>query len=553
MESFREENHCYFFTNKEGSPYSASNFTMKNPYLIKSSNPKRIIEAVNKYGQTTTFEISSNDFASLQKFKGIVEGRGNFIWHGANRELSHVKSVLYLEAKEAEEISYLGFNGSGNIYAFSNGIFNSKSEFIKCDINGFCQDGATCFFIPFASEINISNNDTYENYRNFRHVQRDDVNFESWSALFYKVYGDNACLTLPYVFAAAFRDIVLNFLSFFPHHFSFGEPQSGKSAFTESLQYLWGLKQTPINLEAGSTAIGSFRKMEQFSNAAIAFNEYKNNIDPKLIGIFKASYDGQGRETGVKSNDSQTKSTKIRSALLIAGQDLPTNDPAVFSRIILMKFKKPNTYTNEEKQLFDELGEIQKGILTTVLAEILTHREHFHKNFKSVYNSELKKLKNHFSGKYDGDRALLNYAILPASLKIMQDKLKLPFTYDEFYSKLTINIEEYLDLLRTSTDVSKFWDAIQYLYSAGRITIDKHFAFKVTPEQREVVAINWKLIYPEYRLYMIQQRSVPLGDKTLLIYLKNMAYFVDYKKARFQNDTNWSYFFYYNKLGINLK
>lgn len=543
----------YYFHDKNGQPtIEASNFTMENPYLIAGRDPKRMIIARNEHDEEIVFTITSKDFVNVQQFKGLIEGKGNFIWFGNGQHLAVVKNGLFRDSKTATEIEYLGYNPEFDVYAFSNGVVNGSGKFSAADENGFCTGGDSCYFLPYESKINDEDN-TFDNFRKFRHTLNKDVSWRKWSAAFVDVYGDNGMIALSFVMAAIFRDIIFEHLRFFPHFFLFGPPQSGKSALSESLQYLFGFPQAPINLEAGSTAVGSFRKLEQFSNSIVAVNEYKNDIEPKLIGMLKATYDNQGRETGVMSNDNRTKSSKVRSALLIAGQDLPTNDAALFSRLIPIQFIKRDSYTDGEKENFEKLQALQKGGLTDILIYILKQRKHFKEVFVKYHGDVVRDLKKRYKARTSTERSLLNYAIPIATFKIFNEhNIKMPCTEDRYLSAMYSNFEEYLGLLNASTDISNFWEAFNYLAQKGRLSMDRDYTIKVDTETNiESLCLRWGSVYPEYRRYMIEQRSHPLNNQTLLQYLRHSSDFIKHGSTTFGVASYKAHWFKYSNIKSN--
>jgi DNA primase len=544
----------YFFADRNGQYVTqGSNFIMENPYLITGREPKRVIRAENEHGDEVVFTITSKDFASMQQFKGLIEGKGNFIWFGTAQHLSQTKSKLFAESRTAQELEYLGYIPEFDVYAFCNGIVNGTGLFIPANDDGFCHNKENCFFIPYESKIN-EDDSSFENFRKFKHSPRKDVTFAEWSKAFYQVYGDNGLIAISYIFAAVFRDVVFEYLRFFPHFFLFGPPQSGKSAISESIQYLFGWPQSPINLEAGSTAVGSFRKLEQIANAVVAVNEYKNLIDPKLIGMLKAAYDNQGRETGVMSNDTRTKTSKIRSALMIAGQDLPTNDAALFSRVVPIEFIKRDSYTDDEKTAFEDLQTMQKPGLTSVLIEILKHRKYFKENFATKHREVVRELKKNFESNPATERSILNYAILLASYRILSEKLNMPCMAIEYQRTIIDNMNEYVTMLNASTDISNFWDAFEYLVNKRKLFIDRDFIVRIDDNtNQKQLCIRWQNIYPEYRRYLIDQRSIPLGKQTLLQYLKHSREFVKRADVRFGIPNYKAHIFDFSKLNISIE
>jgi len=552
---YKEVKNQIFFKTDKDDYVLVSNFTIENPYLISGKDPKRVIEVENQFSEKVKFTISSLDFASIQKFKGKIEGLGNFLWFGGVNHLNLVKSYLFSTATTAEEITFLGHNPEKDVYCFSNGIYNGKS-FIVADEDGFCKSGSECsYYIPFMSKIN-DNDGNFDNYRKFVHIANDSISFEKWSGQVFKVYGDNGILSISYILSAIFRDVVFSHLHFFPHLFLFGPPHSGKSAQSDSIMCLFGVPQSPINLEAGSTQIGSFRKLEQVSNALVAFNEYKNNVEPKLIGLLKAAYDGQGREKGNYTNDSTTKTSHVRSGLVIAGQDLPSNDPALFSRVIPLTIVKQESYTDEERSSFSELASMEKSSITNVLLEILQHRDYYKQEFSKKHKAMLTMLKKELADKMVNERSLLNYAILLTSIDIFSNKLKLPFNFQYFKTLLINQLIEYTKILNASTDVNNFWKAFEYLAMNYKLTFEKHYTKKphIDSDGKEfdMIYLRWGSVYPEYRKWMFDQRNVPLSNDTILQYLKNTPAYYKAEITRFGAENVHSHWFEFKKLNISL-
>jgi len=549
---FEVINNCYFFYDDKGKKF-ASNFVIRNTHLIKGREPKRVIEATNTYNHKEIFVITSEDFASIQKFKGKIEGLGNYIWFGTSQQFNIIKSHIFRDTKEANEITFLGYNPDYNIYCFSNGLYDG-TRFVSSDNDGFCSLGKRHFYIPFASSIN-ENNNHFDNYRKFIHLS-NKVTFDNWSKQFIRVFGNNGIIALSYILALLFRDIIFSKLHFFPHLFLFGPPQSGKSAQSDSIMSLFGVPQPPINLEAGSTAVGSFRKLEQISNAAIAFNEFKSNLDPKLIGMLKAAYDGQGREQGLFTNDSATKSSKIRSGLIIAGQDIPANDPALFSRIIPLTYTKHDTYTHEQTEDYNKLRDMEKMGVTSVTLELLKFREKFISEFPQKYRIVIKQLKDEYRDSAMAERSIDNFAVLQASIEIIQTKLSLPFNLKMFKDIVTGIIIEYSSMLKESSDVYKFWEAFENLCIKRILSPDVHYAIRNVPvknNNHEVIFIRWRQVYPEYRKWVFEQRGIPLNEGTLLKYLKNSPEYMCSENTRFGIINISAHWFYYDKLKINIK
>jgi len=61
-----------------------------------------------------------------------------------------------------------------------------------------------------------------------------------------------------------------------------------------------------------------------------------------------------------------------------SGQEMPTADIALFSRLIFLSFYKVE-YTDKEKLAFNELKDLEKLGLTHITHELLQYRKLFHR------------------------------------------------------------------------------------------------------------------------------------------------------------------------------
>ena len=132
---FYVDHGCYMSITEKGSVYEWSNFTMLPLFHIKdTTNPKRLYKIKNAMNQEEILELKQEDLIALAKFKQKIEGLGNFIWKGTEKELTKLKSYLYEKTETATEITQMGWQRAG-FYAFGNGVFYDDL-FIKTDDYG---------------------------------------------------------------------------------------------------------------------------------------------------------------------------------------------------------------------------------------------------------------------------------------------------------------------------------------------------------------------------------------------------------------------------------
>ncbi|MFA6483161.1 MAG: hypothetical protein WCW62_11320 [Bacteroidales bacterium] len=520
-----------------------SNFIVTGLYLIKSKDqPARILTLTNEFNETKTIKISSRDFASLQNFRALVEGVGNYNWLGNSGDLQQVKEEIFAKCGGVEEIIQLGWQPARRLYAFSNGVFDGVT-FSEVDKMGIVKSGNNSILIPAYSEMYEDSN-RYDPQKRFKHTPRA-IGMRTWAELFVNTFGSKAYIGIAYFIACAFRDVIFTELRYFPLLFLYGPPESGKSQFFASFQKFFGQKQTVINLESGSTAVGSIRKLEQFVNSLVIFNEFKNSIDPKLVGLIKGIYDGDGRETGEYSNDNRTKQTKVSSGMIIAGQELPAQESAMFTRIILLSFKK-KPFTASEKETYDKLHDYEgenSGGLTTCLLEILKYRDYFEQEFSPAYRTIIKDLKANYS--FSEDRQPSHAAILLAAFQIIGSYVGLPFSLDELKEELISVTREQIQYMSTSNELSVFWQAFAYLRNKHTLLSDNHYTIK---PDGPTLWIRLNTFYSDYMDFCNRSKKPSLNQPTLQNYLQNSAAFLKKDTVRYGPETHHSMGFDLEKL-----
>lgn len=528
-----------------------SNFTMEVLFLLMSKqNPKRIVEFKNIEGQRFIDEFTMDDFTSVTSFRKRIEAHGNFMYFGDVFELMHLKNMLFSKEQTASELSTLGWHKNGGFWAFSNGLTNGGGWF-PVNEYGILTYNKQSYYLPAFSNIYSDADEQYENERNFRHIE-SEVFFKQWSSLFVSVYKDNGFIGIAWAVAAIYRDIIFPEFKEFPILNLFGQKGGGKSTMAKSLMYLFGQPQPAISLEnASSTKKGIYRKFSQFRNAFIWLDEYKNTIHPDLIGLCKNLYDGIGYERAQTSNDSRTNSLTVQSSTIISGQDMPTVDPALFTRVMLLQFKN-NSFKPEDVTVYNELKALEKLGLTNIVIALIKHRGTIQQNFLKAYHYWFKEFSNDFKYKEVPDRLLKNaaLAIAPVAILVENNVLDFPCSIKQLYAKFYDCIVQHAALLADNQEVSAFWNIIEILFSENKISAEAgHFKFI-----DDSIAIRFRLLYSAYAMHHRNMYGkAGLDQQTLLNYLKNTPQFVESKdNIRFSNTVSSAFIFHYKSLGINL-
>jgi hypothetical protein len=534
-----------------------SNFTMNVLFLMKSSTePKRIVAFKNVLGQEVVKALTMDDLVSVSNFRKKLISDGSYIFKGDMFELLNLQEILFKEEKLASELTNLGWQRHYKFYAFSNGV-TSQGRWFPVDEYGIVSVDDSKFFLPAFSNLYPDGDQAFENERNFCHIEHQ-VSFEYWAAIFLKLYKHNGAIGICFYIASLFRDIIFGAYKEFPLLNLFGQKGSGKSTMAKSLMALFGKPQNAMSLEnASSTKKGMYRKFAQFSNALVWLDEYKNSIHPDLIGMCKNLYDGIGYERAQTSQDNRTHSNPVLSSTILSGQDMPTADPALFSRVLLLMFTN-NHFDEADKKNYSTLTALEKKGLTSITLELLSHRQLIEEQWFDTFKQIQAKLSGDYHYSSIPERMLKNAALVMAPVFVLINNKKIDmsglqdhFSVNVLYAKFKNMLDRHHELMRDNEEIGTFWETIEILFNEGLISVETdHFRFK-----EEMIAFRFNLIYAAYAEKHRKMHGRNGIDKmTLTNYLKASPAFKEVAKSfRFENSNSSAFVFEYKKLGITLQ
>jgi energy-coupling factor transporter ATP-binding protein EcfA2 len=523
---FYEHKQCYYMAKKEDSYEKVSNFTMKVRFLIVGVNPKRIVEITNVHKKTVVIDFSIEDLISTAKFKARIESVGNFLFEGKDSDLSRIKNKLYNLEKASKEISTLGAHKDG-FWAWANGVYDGAA-FTEIDEHGMVEWKGEHYFIPVFGSTTSVDDDDLRNYRKFQYKQNEAMNFNKWAKQFIKVYGNNGRVAIAFYLVSIFRDIIQAKVNFTPMLFLFGQRGSGKSEMVKSLMCLFGEAQDPLMLGGASTVVAFMRKLSQFRNTIVWFDEYKNDIGEKKIESLKNIWDGVGYERGVKDNSNKTTTSQIRSAAILSGQEMPNAEPALFSRVSLLEFQQTQ-YSQTEIKEYNILKRMQNDGLTDVTHEVLNFKETITTEFKDKFDEVAEMFRTVFTGTDVIERQINNFSVMVTMVWLLEKQLNIPFSHVDMIKISEKLIPQQSAMMRTSNEVQQFWEMVAFLWQNHMITegVDIQFKDIVSQEIKGklvytdgLVMIRLATMFPLYRDYSRRQGQKALDKGTLVRYLK---------------------------------
>ncbi len=540
---FYTAGNSYWSIGKEGNETRWSNFIIEPMYHIKDvTMPRRIFRIRNNFGHEEIIVLNQEDLCSLAKFKQKVEGLGNYVWLAKDAELTKLKLYIYEVVTEATEVIQLGWQQKG-FWAFGNGIWYNGKWYTTDDYGVVKLDPAVGnYYLPANSKMFENDHGIFQFERQFVHLNLGTITLHEAVTRLVDVYGMNGKIGFCFLLATLFRDVVFGTTGHFPILNLFGKIASGKSAFGKTLMSFFVMGYSAPNIE-NATIAGLTKTLEQSSNALVHIDEYKNAIDYKKVEFLKGLWDGVGR-TRMKLNEmNRSEVTEVKAGVIMSGQEMPTADIALFSRVLFLRFDT-STFTDEEDKRYKELKAICNDGLTHLTLQILQYRNKFESDFPGNYRAAADDIQIGLDGEQVLERIRQNWVIPLASLRTLQGVLDIPLDYKDMLAICIKNIIMQNKECSTSNEISTFWNVVSVLNQSGQIFINGDFKIKYVKRFKTDTTnvIEWSrpkpvLLLCKGRVFNLYQRNGRLTgaktipDDTLDHYLKNTKEFIGIKKS----------------------
>ncbi|MFW5805944.1 MAG: DNA primase [Bacteroidales bacterium] len=507
---FYEVNNCYTFSGKNGN-HRGSNFIMKPLFHVQSViNAKRLFEIVNEFKHTEVIELAQKDLISLSAFRLRVESLGNFIFEGSESDLNKLKRYLYEKTQTCVEITQLGWQKDG-FFAWGNGVY--ADGFKRVNEFGIVTHEDKNYYLPAFSKIYQHEQNLFINERRFVHSDDNNVTLQDYSQRLVSVYGPNAMMAIAFYTATLFRDIIVSRFGFFPILNLFGQKGAGKTEMAISLMAFFGKDQKKgINI-TNSTKAALSDHVAQVSNACCHIDEYRNDIELEKVEFLKGLWDGTGRNRMNMDKDKKKEVTNVDCGVLLSGQQMPTADIALFSRMIYITFDKTE-FNDDEKEAFKNLKSIEKKGLTHISNQIMQYRKYFINNYKDVFNQTAKTISAKANTQVE-DRIFNNWVVILSAFRIISDKVPVAFSFNELLdTAVTGMIEQNKETVR-GNEVATFWRVVEFLDQNNQIVEGADYRLDTVDEL--VTNESTRQFHSDTKVLMIQQsgRILPLYRKEM--------------------------------------
>ena len=478
---FIEKHNSYYGTTKEGDETQWSNFCLKPLFHIKDDlRPVRLFE-INNSEEEDKPEIIELDMEVLTSSKSLRKkllGIGNYIWMASDQELIKLQSYLAKVTETAVEIKQLGWQKEG-FYAFSNGALED-TEWHDVDKMGIVRLKAGKFYLPALSQLYKTSKELYVNERKFQLTRYSNISLNEYFTKICRVFGPNAKVALTFYMASLFADIIRQRGVKIPLLNLFGPPGSGKTELARTLMGFFQTDYDPPNIESSIPSLAD--AVASVSNALVFLDEYKNGIDIKKLQFLKDIWGGVGRMRMNMDKDKKREQARVDSAVIMCGQEMPTADPALFTRLIYLTYDK-HSFSEQERQEYTDLMHWRMLGASHITVEILKHRDKFEASFGNSWRKAEADVKYALRG--EGaivDRIQGNWTVLLATYLSLEDALQLPYTYNDLLQLSTKGILRQNEMSASVDEVAGFWNIISSAIQKGILLKDQDY--KIRYKQR---------------------------------------------------------------------
>ena len=209
----------------------------------------------------------------------------------------------------------------------------------------------------------------------------------------------------------------------------FGPKGSGKTELAETLMSFFMTGNEPLNIETATVpaladAVASVRNM------LVHIDEYKNGIDIKKVELMKDAWAGIGRYRMNMDKDKKREQSHVDSCIILTGQEIPTADIALFSRLIFLTYEKQH-HTLEERDKFSDLMQYRQMGATRITLEILKLRPTFIADFDKAWQKARIDLHSRTAAYKINDRIEKNWLFSLSAFLTIETEIDCPFCYEE--------------------------------------------------------------------------------------------------------------------------
>lgn len=238
--------------------------------------------------------------------------------------------------------------------------------------------------------------------------------------------------------------------------------------------------------------------------------------------------------------------TIVTTGVALCGQDKPTQDMALYTRVIFLAFTK-TSFNQLEKRHYEDLVSLCNLGLTHLTIEVLSHRELFEKNFPEIYSITKRELATKLDQEVIHDRIFGNWLIPLATFRTLETVIEVPFSLTELFDTTIRGMRNQNELAQESSEVADFWSMLQGFQTSGKCIDRAHYRIRYMKsfrplnvkediefqEARPILYLNTAAVASLFNSRNMNATANRSNWSTIISYLKSHASYLGLKQDRF--------------------
>lgn len=522
------KNKSYYRT-KGATVTKISNFILQVDCMITGlEKPLRQVKLIGSKHQTITLRIPNSIFSSDIRFTEFArDQKGHFSFTGTYRDLQEITNRAFMNCDYYEQAKGVGWINERKLFILSNGIIKDN-QFLKADTNGLVDND---LIIPAACNDYINSEDDNNHIKYTTPLCNSKLSMSEFYKLIELSFGKtNSICCLSYLISSINFDWLSKKFTYFPMLNIAGQRGTGKGSLIKMMLSPFTINPKEVGL-SNTTSTFLTRKLEQSPCIPVWFDEFLNQLPSKTIQVLKGFYDLIGKSQALKTNDNKTKRTKILSPVIITGEESPSSNEALYSRLICLNLQSLKDTQDSMIDHQNRMRAIGKGV-SHLLIDLIELRTEIKNKFDETYDNLISYLNESliaFDLKPD-TRVVKNYALIFSPILIGYKNLKLPIDDSQIRHAVFNIIKQHIKNQESIDEVTVFLNHLIQMASLNmpnknRLTKNQDYAYDESKDEFYILSSVFSR-WGQYARELTGRHSK--DPRAIEKYLKSKAY---YKKS----------------------